>query len=149
MRVSPRLATEADLAPIEALVFSAYEKYVALIGRKPMPMLANYRVALAEHQLWVCEREGSLVAVLELIPGAGHLLIENVAVNPVFQRCGLGRTLVAFAEGEARRQGFSEVRLYTNELFAGNVALYSRLGYRETHREAFKGANVIHMAKAI
>jgi N-acetylglutamate synthase-like GNAT family acetyltransferase len=146
---TPRPATESDLASIEALVSSAYEKYVARIGRKPKPMLANYRVALAEHQLWVCEGEQGLVAVLELIPAKNHLLIENVAVSPALQRSGLGRSLVAFAENEARRQDFSEVQLYTNEQFAGNVALYSRLGYRETHREPFQGTNVIHMAKAI
>jgi N-acetylglutamate synthase-like GNAT family acetyltransferase len=147
--IHPRPATEADLCLIEALVTSAYEKYVVRIGRKPKPMLTNYRVALAEHQLWVCEQERGLVAVLELIAANSYLLIENVAVSPMFQRSGLGRNLLAFAESEAKRQGFSEVRLYTNERFAGNVTLYSSVGYRETHRESFKDTNVVHMAKAV
>jgi N-acetylglutamate synthase-like GNAT family acetyltransferase len=149
MSLNLRAATQSDLAQIEALVSAAYEKYIPLIGRRPKPMLANYRLAVAQHQFWVYERESKLAAVLEIIPSESHMLLENVAVHPSFQRSGLGQALVAFAEAEARRQGFSQARLYTNELFAGNVDLYSRLGYRETHRETFHGTNVVHMAKAL
>ena len=145
-----RPAGESDATAIEALVSAAYEKHVAIIGRKPKPMLANYRCALLQHQFWVYERENELAAVLELIPNEeGYMLLENVAVHPSFQRAGLGQALVAVAEREAKQHGFFEVRLYTNERFAGNVALYSRLGYRETHREVFQGSNVVHMAKTI
>ena len=64
---NPRMATEADLVAIEALVASAYEKYIVRIGRKPKPMVADYRNALAHHDLWVLEQNQSLIAVLELI----------------------------------------------------------------------------------
>lgn len=149
MSVKLRPAAEPDAAPIAALVDAAYGKYVAAIGRKPKPMLTDYRFAVLQHQIWVYERSGDLVAVLELVPADGYLLIENLAVHPSFQRSGLGQSLVAHAEREAKRQGFSEVRLYTNERFAGNVALYARLGYRETHRGACQGTTVVHMAKAV
>ena len=128
MQFKLRPATEADVASIEALVSAAYEKYVSLIGRKPKPMLADYRVAVVQHQLWVHERENALAAVLELIPTEHHMLLENVAVHPSFQRSGIGQALIAFAEGEAKRQGFAEVRLYTNELFPGNVNRSGNLG---------------------
>jgi N-acetylglutamate synthase-like GNAT family acetyltransferase len=149
MSLNLRAATQADLEQIEVLVSAAYEKYIPLIGRKPKPMLANYRLAIAQHQFWVYEQESKLAAVVELIPSENHMLLENVAVHPSFQRSGIGRALIAFAEVEAKRQGFSQVRLYTNELFAGNVGLYSWLGYRETHRETFHGTNVVHMVKAL
>lgn len=146
-----RPATVGDLAAIEALVSGAYGKYVSRIGRKPRPMLANYREAIARHQFWVCEhvQEQALVGLIELIPAQGHLLIENVAVQPSSQRSGIGRSLIAFAESEAKRQGFSEVRLYTNALFTENLALYARLGYLETHREPMGGSSVVHMSKAL
>jgi len=145
-----RPAVAADLDGIEALVGAAYGKYVPRIGRKPRPMLADYRAALVEHQLWVIERDQCLAGVLELIPGDGHLMIENVAVTPEFQRRGIGRKLIAFAEGEARRQGFSVLRLYTNAFFTENIALYLGLGFREIQREPLEnGTTVVHMAKPV
>ena len=149
MNTQLRPATEADIGQIEALVSAAYEKYIARIGRKPKPMVADYHVALVAHKLWVCDGEQGLTAVLELILMDTYLLIENVAVSPVFQRHGLGTKLVAFAESEALRHGFPEVRLYTNEMFTENIALYSKLGYRETHREPFGGTAVVHMVKLV
>ena len=144
-----RPATEADLAGIETLVSSAYGKYIKRIGRKPRPMLADYRDALANHQLWILEQDRELVAVLELIPHAAHLLIENVAVNPQYQGLGLGRQLMLFAESEAKRQGHGEIRLYTNERFTENLAIYTKLGYRETHREPLHGTDLVHMSKPV
>jgi hypothetical protein len=57
---TPRKATEADLAAIEALISSAYEKYIVRIGRKPKPMVADYRKALADHEICVLEHDQSL-----------------------------------------------------------------------------------------
>jgi N-acetylglutamate synthase-like GNAT family acetyltransferase len=146
---TPRKATEADLADIEALVSSAYEKYVVRIGRKPKPMVADYRKALAHHELWVLEHDQSLIAVLELIANPEHLLIENIAVSPRCQGSGIGRRLMQFAESEARRRGYREIRLYTNERFTENITIYSKLGYRETRREQLPEAVVVHMAKSV
>lgn len=145
----PRRATEADLSAVEALVAAAYGQYVSRIGRRPRPMLANYRNAIASHSFWLVEREQGLAGLIELIAADDHLLIENVAVSPAFQRSGIGRALIAFAELEAQRQGYAEVRLYTNALFTENLALYSRLGYRETHREQLHDTCIVHMAKTV
>ena len=139
----------ADADAVTACVGRAYDKYVARIGRKPNPMLADYAQAIAQHQIWVVDGERGIAAVLELIPGEDHLLIENVAVDPAHQGGGLGRRLMAFAEAEARRQGFAELRLYTNERFVENIAFYGWLGYRVTGREPYKEAAVIFMRKAL
>ena len=143
----PRSAVGDDVPLIEALVSEAYGVYIPRTGRKPKPMLADYHHALANHQVWVIERELRVVAVLELVPEDNHLLIENVAVDPAFQRTGLGRQLMVFAEAEAVRQHLGEVRLYTNELFTENRALYIGLGFHETHREPVNGGIAVHMAK--
>jgi hypothetical protein len=68
MSLNLRAATQADLEQIEVLVSAAYEKYIPLIGRKPKPMLANYRLAIARYQFWEYEQESKLAAVVELIP---------------------------------------------------------------------------------
>jgi GNAT superfamily N-acetyltransferase len=112
-------------------------------------MEANYARAIARHQVWIVDGEAGLAAVLELIPQDDHLLIENIAVDPARQGGGLGRRLMAFAEAEARRQGFGELRLYTNEKFIENIAFYEWLGYAVTGRESFKESAVVFMCKAV
>jgi GNAT superfamily N-acetyltransferase len=144
-----RRARPADADFVAACVHLAYEKYVARIGRKPKPMEANYARAIAQHQVWVVDGEAGIEAVLELIPEDDHLLIENIAVDPARQGSGLGRRLMAFAEDEARCQGFAELRLYTNETFVENIAFYEWLGYAVTGREPYKESAVVFMRKAV
>jgi len=50
-----------------------------------------------------------------LLLKADHLLLDNLAVRPDRQRRGFGRKFIAFAEAEARRLRFAELRLYTHE----------------------------------
>lgn len=58
--------------------------------------------------------EGSGIAgILVLLPKPDYLLLDNIAVDPVRQGAGLGRRLLAFAEAEAMRRGYREIRLYT------------------------------------
>jgi GNAT superfamily N-acetyltransferase len=112
-------------------------------------MLADYAQAIAQHQLWVIDGESGIDGVLELIAESDHLLIENIAVDPARQGGGLGRRLMAFAETEARRQGFGELCLYTNERFVENIAFYGWLGYRATGREPYKESAVVFMRKEL
>ncbi len=144
-----RPARPSDAPAVAALVRAAYAKYVSRISREPKPMTADYEAVIRDHQVWVLDGAEGLIAVLELIPGRDHLLVENVAVRPTHQGRGLGRKLLAFAEAEARRQGFAEVRLYTNERFVENIVFYSRIGYRETGRHAYKGSALVFMSKRV
>jgi len=149
MTAPPRRARPDDAPAIATLVNRAYEKYVARIGRKPRPMTADYDAAVLKHQVWVVENGGAVVAALELIPEKDVLLIENIAVDPAHQGEGLGRTLLAFAEAEAQRQGFPALRLYTNEKMTENITLYTRCGYRKTGRKVRRGFNVVFMRKRL
>jgi GNAT superfamily N-acetyltransferase len=150
MGLEIRAARPGDADAIEGCVHRAYEKYVPRIGRLPKPMQADYASAITAHQLWVVDGEaGAAAAVLELIPQDDHLLIENVAVDPARQHGGLGRKLMAFAEDEGRRQGFRELRLYTNEKFVENIAFYGKLGYAVTERQPYKDSVVVFMRKPL
>jgi len=144
-----RDATPADREPIERLVEAAYGGYVELIGRRPAPMDAEYAALIRAGRVTVAERGGEIAGVLVLVPMGDHLLVENVAVDPAAQRTGLGRRLMARAEDEARALGLPELRLYTNELMAENVAWYPRLGYRETERRAESGFSRVFFAKRL
>ena len=144
-----RRAVAADVAAVRTLTRAAYSKWVPVIGREPMPMVADYERAVREHRIDLLHVDGSLAALIETIAHADHLLIQNVAVSPDFQGRGFGRQLLAHAEQLAASIGHNEVRLYTNKLFAANIVLYGRLGYRVDREEEFKGGIAVHMSKRL
>ena len=117
-RPSLRRAAPANAAAVRALTRTAYAKWVPLIGREPLPMTADYDRAVAEHVVDLWEEDGQLLALIEVIPAADHLLIENIAVRPDQQGKGIGERLLLHAEGLASSLGFDEIRLYTNAAFA-------------------------------
>ena len=133
-------ATPADTPAIRTVVDAAYSKWIPLIGRKPMPMEADYEALVAGGNVWVMTDGAAVVGVLVLVGEQDHFLLENVCVAPERQGQGIGLKLLAFTEEEARRRGYSEVRLYTNVRFVENIALYARHGYEETHRGVSEGA---------
>ncbi len=144
-----RPARPEDADAVRRLVQGAYGHYAARMGKPPGPMLDDYVRRIADGQAWVLEDAGELVGVLVLEDAeGGALLLDNVAISPSAQGKGYGRALVGFAEAEARRRGHGEVRLYTNVLMAENLALYGRLGFRETGRVSEKGYERVYMAKA-
>ncbi len=140
---------EGDAAAIRKLTREAYARWVPLIGREPKPMTADYAEAVRKHRFDLLYVNGALAALIETIREPDHLLIENVAVSPAFQGKGYGRKLMAHAEALAAASGFGEVRLYTNKLFAENVQLYLRLGYRVDREEEVKGGTAVHMSKPV
>jgi ribosomal protein S18 acetylase RimI-like enzyme len=144
-----RRATGADVAAIGALVDAAYRDYVPLLGRTPTPMLSDFASAVRDHDVRVLDAGDRLVGVIELIAHEDHLWVHNVAVHPDAQGRGLGRRLLAFAETEGRRLGLPEIGLLTNERYVANIALYERYGYRETHREPYRGTDLVHFRKAL
>lgn len=144
-----RRATPEDAAAIRDLSRAAYAKWAKLIGREPWPMVADYDAAVRDHIIDLLHAGSALVALVEMIRQPDHLLIENIAVAPMFQGRGHGRRLMNHAEHYAAACGFCEVKLYTNQLFAANIALYRRLGYRIEREETISVGVIVHMGKSI
>lgn len=144
-----RRAVAGDTAAVRELTRAAYAQWVPVIGREPMPMKADYETAVREHLVDLLYAGGRLVALIETIPEADHLLIENIAVLPPFQGRGLGRRLMAHAEAVTRSLGLPEMRLYTNRDFAANVRLYLGLGFRIDREEPFMGGLTVYMSKPV
>ena len=148
-RVELRQAKATDAASIRELTRVAYAKWVPLIGREPKPMTANYEEAVARHRFDLLYIDGTLAALIETIRESDHLLVENVAVSPSQQGRGFGRRLMAHAETLARELGYREIRLYTNQRFVENIALYQKLGYRIYREEVVPVGVVTHMSKPL
>ncbi|BBK41451.1 hypothetical protein STVA_14710 [Allostella vacuolata] len=147
--VTLRPAAPRDAATVRALTRGAYARWVPVIGREPLPMRADYDAAVRHHRIDLLCLDGRPVALIEMIPEADHLLIENVAVAPDCQGRGLGRRLLAHAERVAAELGHAEMRLYTNKLFAANVELYRKVGYAIDREEPFMGGFTVYMRKRL
>jgi GNAT superfamily N-acetyltransferase len=65
---------------------------------------------------------------------------------PDLQGRGLGARLLRLAE-EAAPPGVRRIRLFTGEHSVGNLRLYGRHGYVETHRTPWVGYELVHMVK--
>ncbi len=141
--IRPAVASEADV--LREIVHAAYAHYVARIGKPPGPMLDDYAARIADSQPWELDDAGRIVGMLVLEERPDALLLDNIAVRPECQGSGHGRALMAFAEAEARRRGFAQVRLYTHALMTENQALYRRLGYAETGRVTEQGFDRVYM----
>ncbi len=145
-----RLAQPADQAAVEAIVNAAYSPYVARIGKPPGPMLDDYRALIEAGAVSILEDAGrAAAAIIVLIPKLDHLLLDNIAVRPDRQGQGYGRALIGFAESEARRLGYRELRLYTHQLMTENLALYARIGFAETGRGRQDGYERVFMCKQV
>jgi len=149
-RLELRRAGAADADVVRALTREAYAKWVPLIGREPKPMVADYSHAVRHHVIDMLYLDGELAGLIEIIPEVDHLLIENLAVAPAFQGRGLGQHLLAHAEALTVSLGHGEIRLYTNQRFAANIAFYLKRGYRLDREEPFPGGSVaVHMSKRL
>ena len=145
-----RLATQADRPVVEDTVHAAYSIYIDRIGKPPGPMLDDYATLIDAGVVSVFEDANqNVLAIIVLLPKRDHLLFDNIAVRPDWQGQGLGRRLIAFAESEARRLGYAEIRLYTHQKMTENVALYTRLGFVETGRGTEAGYDRVFMTKRL
>jgi L-amino acid N-acyltransferase YncA len=147
--MSIRAASVADLPAMQRIVDGAYSKYVARIGKPPGPMLDDYAAHVRSHAGWIIEHDGVVAGLIVLLPMDDHLLLDNVAVDPALHGRGLGRELMAFAEREAQRRGYRELRLYIHEKMSENLAMYSTLGWQETGRGEQAGYQRVFFRKQV
>jgi GNAT superfamily N-acetyltransferase len=147
--VEIRRAILEDAASIRDLTRAAYAKWVALVGREPLPMQADYERAVVEHTIDLLIVDGALAGLVETVLRPDHLWIENVAVAPEQQGRGFGRLLLAQAERRAIDAGRPEICLLTNQAFATNLELYARRGYIVNRTEPFRGGTTVQMSKRI
>jgi len=142
-------ATLEDADAIAALVAEAYSPYIPRIGRKPGPMLDDYTQVVRDDEVYVARQARRIVGVLVLRHQGRELLLANVAVLPACKGQGIGRLLLQACEAQARAAGCEAIRLYTHAAMTENLALYHKLGYRQTHRAIQDGFPRVFMRKAL
>jgi GNAT superfamily N-acetyltransferase len=132
---------------IRRVIADAYSRYLDRMDKPPAPIVTDYGPAISRGQVWVLG--DPVIGVIVIYQEADSLLVDNVAVSPAAQGAGNGRRLMEFAEQQAILAGLRRLTLYTNEAMADNIAIYARLGYRETGRRSEDGYHRVFMAKLL
>ena len=139
-----RRAEARDSKDLASCIDFAYSIYTDRIDNLPA-VSEGITDAIELHRVWVAEIEHEIVGGLILVPHADFLLLQNIAVSPENTGLGLGRALIAQAEQDCLDLGLHEIRLSTHEEMPENVAIYSRLGWKEIGRSS----NKVHMSKRV
>ncbi len=146
-QLKPRLAGPQDLPTVTGVNAAAYAKYSDRMDHAPGPVQHDYSPEIDAGQVWLVGKPAA--AVIVLVPGEDHLLIDDIAVHPNAQGRGIGRQLMDFAERQATAARLSLLKLYTHETMVENIAFYTRLGYRETGRHDDEGFHRVFMEKRL
>lgn len=109
----------------------------------------DYAARIAAGQAHVLERGGRILGLVVIEDRTGHLWLDNIAVEPEAKGQGLGGVLLDFVEAEARRRGFRELRLLTNERMEANLALYRHRGFTEAERREEKGFRRVYLRRTL
>jgi N-acetylglutamate synthase-like GNAT family acetyltransferase len=141
-----RQAVANDEVAVRACAEQAYAQYVAVIGRKPAPMLADYAAQIAAGHVYLCTGEqNDLQGFIVFYAVDRHMFLENVAVVKAGR--GIGKSLIQYCEAEAVRLGLGSVHLYTNAKMTDNLSIYPRLGYVEVQRRSEDGFDRVYFEK--
>ncbi|MCF2127876.1 GNAT family N-acetyltransferase [Strepomyces sp. STD 3.1] len=142
-RLIYRDATDADVDGIVALIESAYRgdssrvgwttEADILQGQRTDPQGVLDVVKSPDSRLLTVERDGRIVACCQLEHRGEHAYFGMFAVSPALQGEGLGRTIIAEAERQARGAwGVTEMHMTVISVREDLIAWYERRGYRRT-----------------
>ena len=143
-----RRAVTADAPSIAEIAVSAYRGYVAVMGREPAPMRADFQAHIDIDMVFVADATDGIAGYVVLCEIDGDWWLDNIATALRHHGRGLGRLLVEFAE-DWRSRRTDRVQLYTNILMTDNLGWYDRLGYRHTGRRIVDGFDRAYFEKRL
>ncbi|GAA1415028.1 GNAT family N-acetyltransferase [Streptomyces thermospinosisporus] len=138
-----RDATEADVDELVALIESAYRGESSragwtteadiLEGQRTDPEGVREVIESPDSRLLTVERDGRIIACCQLEHRGDHAYFGMFAVSPALQGAGLGKTIIAEAERQARETwGVREMHMTVISVREDLIAWYERRGYRRT-----------------
>jgi putative acetyltransferase len=110
-----------------------FERYIESSIAGEIGRIAEYYAPPGRAGFWVAMQGTELAGFFGLEPaGPDAAELRRMYVAPEMRRMGLGRALLAWAEKEALKLGYSRLDLSTSELQGPALALYRQAGYQET-----------------
>jgi ribosomal protein S18 acetylase RimI-like enzyme len=132
-----RRATAADAPAIAGLVNIAYRRAEAFFIRGDRIDEREIETLLGRGSFLLAERDGALCGSVYVEDRGDHGYIGLLSVEPALQRSGLGRTLMAAAEGSLADAGRPRVELLVVNLRRELPSWYGKQGYREVGTRPF------------
>jgi len=127
-----REATEADVPTLVTVLRSAFAEQATLAPpsgalseteESVLGLMRTARVALA--------LVDDVIAGCQFFePKGDHLYLFRLAVLPAYRQHGIGRTLIDYAEEQARAMGLPRTRFSVRLALPRQRAYYERMGYR-------------------
>jgi GNAT superfamily N-acetyltransferase len=129
--VNLRFASESDLPALMALVNEAFQiESFFLIGNRLDP--ERTRQHFEKGRFLLAEEGGALVGCVYVELHGDRSYLGLLSVDPLRQKCGIGRQLVSAAEEFAREMGACHVDLTVVNLRTELRPIYEKLGYTVT-----------------
>ena len=144
-----RAAAPQDAPILTRIAGEAYRQYIALMGREPAPMGADYAAHIADDTCFVAVLSEQLAAFAVLMQKPDGWWLETIATDPAQQGRGAGAALLARCERFLQAEGAPSFQLYTNEVMSGPYSWYLRSGFVETRRATQDGFARIFMTKIL
>ena len=126
----------------------AYQPYVAVIGKEPAPMVADYGAHLADDTVITASLDDKIIGFAVLIDKPDGLWLETIAVADGYRGQGIGTALLAYTQTHIREKADS-YQLYTNEKMIANKDWYLRLGFTITAIKEQAGFRRIFFKKVL
>jgi predicted N-acetyltransferase YhbS len=145
-----RTATEADIPVIVQCVNEAFEGYIPAVGKKPAPMLLDYRKVIQEDFAFVAVVDGTVGGIASVRDtNDDYMWLDVLAVFRKHKGLGLGKALIRHAEALIVENGKPECRIYTNAKFEDSIEIYKYLGYAEYQRKHEDGYDRVFLKRAL
>ncbi|GGL25168.1 GNAT family N-acetyltransferase [Phycicoccus endophyticus] len=127
-----RVATAADLPAFAPIEDAGDEQFARLFGGVDWPAATPGEDRAREPGFLLTATEaGRVVGFAHVVQLGGHWHLEQLAVDPPWQRRGHGGRLLAATHAEVATRGGAEVTLVTYADVPWNGPWYARHGYAE------------------
>ena len=148
MKRKIRMAKYSDGRVLRDIARNAYTPYIAEMGQPPAPMLSDFDSHIANDTVFVCEESGNVCGYAVVLKSEGGYWLDNIAIQPAMQSCGIGRELIAVVENWLAERT-DHYQLYTNIKMTRNIDLYRRMGFAETDRRTVSGYDRVYFRRRL
>jgi len=134
LTVRVRRARPAEAASVAFLLRVAFSEVAQLYTPEALDATLPDAVALRRRleegaSVWIALLDEQVVGTLSAFDRSEGLHLRSMAVHPAARGQGVGRALLAAAEGFGRERGHTRVFLRTTPFLHAAIALYSRSGF--------------------
>ncbi len=134
---------------IKDCVNNAFQKYISVLGGRPSAIDTDFVPLIEKGQMYVAAYNNIIAATMVIIKKKDHFLLKNVAVDNQFQKRGLGKKLLNFAEKMTLDNDVPVLQIYTNAALPELVSYWSKMGFQEAKRIRKGGHVIVYMSKKL